>query len=393
MTNGYLQNGIIDAFREISFLSIKFLMEVKGLSNQEANDFIIKCKHRKGCTLTKSLFMFIISNTKEGERLIMSQNEFQQFMQVLESDYVSDTLKNPALYKGKVLASIVNFLTFTKAYNSCFSYIQNGWQQAEELLPIYYIAEQEKCDLSDSALACYKRFVQDGYFYHVTSTENLDSIFENGIISLNRQFHGTLYADCLKVNRCWKEVVKRQHDSSVLEDLIHIPNFDTLYPERFDSIYFGANLNELLECYGYNSELVNSFAENILDCCFCYVPLNRFSKKELREYIKMQLKDHFDIEDNEMACLIQFYNKYYEEKNAARYGLENKTILMIPQDKVKDCTDPSYISLMKNPDDFINNYLSSHNIEYQGALSPEGLIAVSVDENLKVKVKKKNKDK
>lgn len=66
MTNGYLQNGIIDAFREISFLSIKFLMEVKGLSNQEANDFIIKCKHRKGCTLTKSLFMFIISNTKEG---------------------------------------------------------------------------------------------------------------------------------------------------------------------------------------------------------------------------------------------------------------------------------------------------------------------------------------
>lgn len=320
----------------------------------------------------------------------MKSSEIQQLKEVIESNSISNLLSSHVVCKEKTLTYILNFLTFTKEY-SALSNLKKEWEP-EELLPIYAIAEQECCNVLDATAICYKRFLKDGYFYHVTSTENLDSILEKGIVSLNRRFQGNLYTDCLEINRCWKEIIRKQESTS-LEDLIYIPNFDTLYQERFDSIYFGANLNELLTCYGHNSELVHNFVEKLLERCFCYVPLSRFTKQELREFLIENLNYNFDIEDNEMDCLMRFYDQYYKEENATRYGLENKTILMIPQNKVQDCTDESYISLMQNPDDFITNYLTSYDIEYKGDLSPKGLVAISIDNNFKIKVKSGGKGK
>ncbi len=54
----------------------------------------------------------------------------------------------------------------------------------------------------------FTNFIENGYLYHVTQTENLDSILEKGLVSLNKRFNENLYEECIKVNKCFNTLLK-----------------------------------------------------------------------------------------------------------------------------------------------------------------------------------------
>lgn len=254
------------------------------------------------------------------------------------------------------------------------------------------IFEREKTFTHDSSkyfIIFY--FFQKGYLYHVTNTRNVDSILEQGLITLNKKFDQNLFIQVEEVNQCWKAIAKRNKIYKGYNTLIEIPGYKEVMNTRFESVYLSNDLTSALGLYGDESEIYKDFLQKLINTFDLskdiYLP-----QEALQQVITSKAHNLYKIEVKEWDCIIQFFNSLYES-----FEEENRqSIILVPIQNINNqyMYSSQYDNLRKEPYDFSFRYTMCSDIEYRKNISKEGLIAIDIleDTSKKVKLKVRGKD-
>lgn len=308
--------------------------------------------------------------------------QIEQLLTTILLDNVSDLAKQEI----KVTTAI-QCLNFFDDFNDIYALISSNIIYPHIEIFNYY---RKKYDISVNEVnrILYEKFFHQGYLYHITKPENIESILDKGILSLNRKYDQNVYKDCVEINRIFRKISKGKNTINTF--LIDIPQYSRLYSKRFYSTYMTTNLIDSLRYYGRRSELIENFVYNFLRELDLYETVD---KETLKEYIIEALHNNFGLDNPEDSKLLSFYEKYYEPPKKG-YNLlepENKAIIMLPGHKIQKSkmNDSLYRKLISNKTDFWKNYLKCIDLEYHGNISKEGLIAIEIDrlqQNPKIKV-------
>lgn len=332
----------------------------------------------------------------------MTKEEFEHFKQVVESNLVTEMLNKLSentesviseIKKKEFITALLNYLILTKDYKNADYYLNdfiiNSFDKID-FLPITYLREEKKLNAFEIDQFLFKNFIKSGYLYHVTKREYLDSILDKGLLSLNTRFNKKIYADCIDMNRCWKVIAFRNKLDT--RDLILIPDMDRLYPERFDSVYLTTNLYVSLE---ESYTVGNEFFRNFMNSLTLRLSIGRDyrTKEELENFLLFKL-DTLDIQDHEKKIVLNFCSKYYEREKVASY-IQDSIIIMTPNQEIFDFNklkhSYNYDRLVASAIDFTLNFQNCVDIECNHDIKPEGLIAITVEEDNSLKVHKKIK--
>lgn len=329
---------------------------------------------------------------------IMTQKELEQFKQIVESDLISHKLNEVEKEdKSIVIAALFDYLLLTKDYENIELYLNtieiSSPRINKLLLPREFLVKKNKMSDKEANAYMYNHFIHDGYLYHVTKSNHLDSILENGLVSLNKRFNEKLYEECIKVNKTFNTILKRTDGYAY--DLIKIPNYEKLYQERFNSVYLSTNLSHALTVYGGPTEILDCFLNRLFHCLLIGRCCMDLPKEELKDKIITGMK-RFKYQEQELQTLIDFYDKLYEpmEDNEK---LENKSILLVANNNITDNTenylfDHEYNKLIQYPEKFSFYYKHCIDIECTHDIKPKDLIAITIEENNSLKVHKKGID-
>lgn len=311
---------------------------------------------------------------------MMNQQELEQFRKVLESTLVTDKIND-----GKkeeilpLLSNIITFLTVTKRYNE----LENHLAKHNSSLNQYFFDKY----------SFRKAYLNNGYLYHITGYKNVESVLENGILTLNQKYNQNMFIDCRKVNRCWHEIIKRNDKRTQSKALIVIPGYSKLYKQRFNSVYLTTNLSFCWQYYGKGSELYQHYIRKLGR--YLGVETDKLKKEELQEVFRKKLQENYNIFEDEIAILMEFYDTYYDLTYLNK-EIEDKAIIMIPYQNAKSKNKSfiyNYKRTIKNPVFFEKNIFKMTDIEHKGSIKKEGLIAVTMESFDKNKVKLKVREK
>lgn len=317
----------------------------------------------------------------------MNEEEFKQFKEILESEFVYDVLrKATGLEKNAVLARIINFLNFTKEYN-CDS-LRKWLEESLGVLPIAYI--QEKKNLTSQEINCFlfESFKKTGYFYHVTNPKYLTSILEKGLLSLNTRFQRDVYRDCKNLNVCWDQITK-ENQLSERKDLAIIPFYNILYPERFNSVYLSSNLYAALRIYAMGHELFTSIMDNLSSQLLIQKD-SVSTKYEFLQQLSIRMNDKsFHIKSEQKQFLFDFCNCYYKDISFVN-DFSEQAIVMVPMQRIIPILSLSNRTLFKSKRDFSVEWSSYTDVECD-PISKEGLIGIVKNKDDSIKVYRKSK--
>lgn len=319
---------------------------------------------------------------------IMTQKELEQFREVIESDLVTERLNEVGREnRREFIASLINFLVLTKDYKNIECYIYDFLLYEITTLPTDYLIEEKGLTQKEADALMYNNFMNDGYLYHVTKLDHLDSILEHGLVSLNKRFNEDLYDECIKVNTCFSNLLKR--NNRIQTNLIKIPMHKNLYKTRFESIYLSTNLAAILSLYG-SSELFFDFLDRWRSRLNIQMESMDLPKEELRQQLIEGMK-MYQYDAWELDTLLQFYDKHYEQAST-KDKLEEKAIIMVSNENIQDnakYTSCNYNELIQNKEYFRSHYQYCNDIEHPWDIEPKNLMAITIDSMDKNKVKLK----
>lgn len=308
--------------------------------------------------------------------------QIEQLLTTILLDNVSDLAKQEIK-----LTTAIQCLNFFDDFNDIYALLSSNIIYPHIEIFKYYA---KKYDIfgNETNRILYEKFFHQGYLYHITKPENIESILDKGILSLNRKYDQNVYRDCVEINRIWREFSKGKNTINTF--LIDIPQYSRLYSKRFYSTYMTTNLIDSLKYYGRRSELIETFVNNFFKELDLY---ETFDKETLKEYIIEALYNNFGLDHPEDSQFVSFYEKYYEppKKGYNVLQTENKAIIMLPRHKIQKnkVNGGLYKKLVSNKTDFWKNYLNCIDLEYHGNISKEGLIAIEIErlqKNPKIKV-------
>ncbi len=326
---------------------------------------------------------------------MFSLEEYYKFKQILESDIVAKKINEVEKEnRPTVIASLLNYLSLVKDYENIQCYINDFLvddHKEVHLLPIDFLEEKKGLSPNEIDNLLYTTLMNDGYLYHVTKSENLDSILEQGLVSLNKRFNENVYEECIKVNETFKTILKK--NNKILMDLINIPGHRDLYKTRFKSVYLGTNLAAILNTYGSNMELFLTFLYRLGNLCCLNQEDWHLSREKIREKLIKGMQ-RYQYDQKELDIILSFYDKHYEQIRLDN-KLDEKAIIIVPnkniQDKSRHSMLCSYNNLKKDKINFRYNYQYCNDIEYPYDIKPDDLIAITIEKDNSLKVHKKSK--
>lgn len=326
----------------------------------------------------------------------MTEQELKKFKQIVESDLVTEKINEVEKHeRASVIASLLNYLMFTKDYENIEYYLSsflfNDYNEVC-VLPTNFLNRKQNLTELQAAELMYNSFMKEGYLYHVTKTSNLDSILENGIVTLNKRFNENLYEECIKINKSFNRLLER--NNKIQMDLIKIPLHKNLYENRFNSIYLSTNLQSALNIYGTGMEIFLDFVNRWrARVGVCSRDIN-LPKEELRQRLIEGMK-HYQYEVQELELLLNFYDKHYEPIKPEN-KFDEKAIIMIPNKNIEETTTSAscgrrYDNLVRDKENFMDNYLSCVDLECSCEIASDDLIGITIGEDNSLKVHKKIK--
>lgn len=180
-------------------------------------------------------------------------------------------------------------------------------------------------------------------------------------------------------------------------ELIEIPHKMYLYKERFNSVYLTLDIEDALGLYGNGMELFDLFLDKLLSSLGIPYKFKLNKQEKIRNEILNKLNTYSNISDNEKQVILDFYDRYYEE--ITDNFVNDKSIIMVPKKQIIDenVSDEIYQNLIKKPDVFDINLVNCKDIEYNGNISNEGLIAIDIleeaDKKVKLKVRRNKRER
>lgn len=282
------------------------------------------------------------------------------------------------------LISTRDFDNFEKFLNSYYS----------DMFPYKYL--KEKNNLSDEAVKniIYDNFIRNGFLFHVTPSNNVDEILNNGLQTLNDKYKCDLYKKSLEVNETYSKIRTRNSKLNKLfkmPNLINIPGTEEYHEDRFTTVYLSSNLAYILKTYGESGELFNFFIRDLLWNFNNFDGVDALTKDELKNKIVQIIKNsNAQIYDEEITQILDYIETIYEYKKTE---LGTKSILLVPTSSITSnftYFDPLYKKNSLNLDvetilDFSNGEIGSAE-----SIRPSNIIAITTTKNkgLNLKIKR-----
>lgn len=329
----------------------------------------------------------------------MVQKELEQFKQIIESDFITEKINQKELTISQWLHRIIFFLIYCKDFKKIKSLLdKKSFTKDYYSFLVSYFKQHIKENVTVNEVL-YEKFKTNGYFFHITKTNNVASILNEGIITLNKKTNQNLYIKCNEINACWEKIRARNKINNHSK-LISIPLHHELYETRFNSSYLTLFLENTLDEYGYASELFYHFFDTLLMHVDQYITPEEFIKQcqnPKKELIRL-LKNKLEISDNEINFLFTFFDICYEGNIITNRKNIGKSIIMIPQEKISPeyINGENYFHLLQQKDSFYRNLKVCNDIEYHKSIDNQDLIAISIEEDqdkVKLKVRKSIENK
>ena len=324
---------------------------------------------------------------------MMNLEEYKKFKSILEKQTINTRRMASKIIDTVFLSNLIVFLNLTKEYDRIEKIIEQNHINSTSFSDLYndFRKVYGLCRNEIDAML-FENFNKFGYVYHITKTEHVDSILKNGILTLNKRFNQDVYTDCCEMNQYWRNIA-RKNEKIIKKRLIEIPDKSRLYKKRFNSIYLTTNIREGLTHYGDGMEFFSSFLDNLLMGLFdtFSYELKISSQETIKNQIIVQLKNKLNVEENEMNRLLDFFDKYYEPMLSGKIG--ESSIILVPKQNLinKNVQSDEYQYILKDSYHFYDYFINCNDMEYQGNISNEGLIAITMEKNespkFKVKVK------
>lgn len=333
----------------------------------------------------------------------MDEKEFiEKLKQLLESDifpeiphYSRDNMKNGE--RQTLLTQSLNFLIATRDFDSFEQYMTSGYRRSyPHYFPYQYLQEQKGLTRKEIEQIIYENYIQNGFLFHVTPSYNLDSIFDNGLQSLNDKYKCDLYQKSLEVEGIYENIRRRNQGNFnnlfYPATLLRVPGFSKLPKERFNSVYLSSNLSYILNTYGHSSEFSNFFLNNLLESVNLSIlgsPVR--SKEEWKKIIISVLdEDKIKIKDEEIEKLFNYYDLIAEDEE--RDFNSTQTLLMIPTRTIQSNTSVFRNLYQKNQLGLTTEHIVEYNdgeIETFGNIPPENIIALTEEKGKKLSLRMK----
>lgn len=307
----------------------------------------------------------------------MEKNELIKLKTILESPYIARCLQE-SINPNNFISNIINYIILTKDYDDIEKNLSSDLGVYLEYFNRFNDVSYEK--------KLYTNFSNDGYLYHITGVNRIPQILDKGILTLSSQFGQDIYYDCRNLNKIFHRL--QSANKSRKYDIIDIPN-NKLYKKRFNSIYLTMNLERSIPYYKNGNEFFRRFIWEFDDGEFNTGRIEQ--QDELLHKIISSSQKKYNISDEDISFLIEFYNKYFDVINEREqsYG-----IVLVPNQFLKEqkklekdlLYKYSIRKLSKHSDSFKEYIKHCDDIEYNDNISPEGLIGISVNDNKNIKV-------
>lgn len=319
---------------------------------------------------------------------------YEKLKHALESDRFKEMLLSRNIHSPKigrlVLERSLYFLISTRDFDNFDYFIE---RIGNEIFPYQYLKIKKGLSEEASQKLIYENFIRNGFLFHITRNTNVNQILETGLLTLNDKYHCDVYQRCLELDRIYqglKEKNKDLKDILTLPRLINIPGRDTFTEERFNTVYLSSSLSYALDTYGEIGEFSGSLIDDLFyafDGCYGIVETEKDKQKE--KILEAIQKNGLDITEEEITFIEDFIDTFAEKKKEDEY---EKAILMIPNQQLKN-PDHTFNMLYKenrlnlSVDTILE--LKNGEIEHQGSIPPEHIIAITPekDSTFKVKIK------
>lgn len=321
---------------------------------------------------------------------------YQRLKESIESDVFKEELIsiNAHSYKHArlFLEKALYFLISTRDFDNFEYFIKHRYS---EKLPYRYLEEVKGLTKEEIEKELYKNFVRDGFLFHITRKSNVSQILNTGLLTLNDKYKCDVYQNCLELELIYQCIKGRNKDNSnhvfTLPSLINVPGGYGFTKERFNTIYLSSNLGYILDTYGEAGEFSSLLLDDIL-CAFTgyYEPLEDDKEKKINKIFDAISKNNIQITEEELFYILDFIKSYSEEKKESS---TEKAILMIDNNSLKNPSSDFDILYRKNSLNLTVVTIIQHNegeIEHQGSIAPQDIIALIPEEDKTYKVKIKS---
>lgn len=319
---------------------------------------------------------------------MMTFQEYNQFKLILESEEIEQKYNSYSYNRGKVifLSALINFLLITKEYNQIEKFLDE-WDiklpTKDDILPFTYLQNSKMLSKRETEKMISIQIKKNCYFYHITKPENIKSILNQGILTLNNILGNNIYKDSMLVNKTWENIYKKNVGKLSNKELIRIPFHNNLYKSRYHSVYLTTDLYEGFKWYGQGSEMFLRFVRNLCRNLDIEKQNIFYEKEDLRFIIEEQMRTLINITEEEKNEILNFFDQYYE-KILNEEEQKEKSFVLVPYVNPTNNTVKKSVKLYG-----ANQFLRMNDIEIYGNISNQGLIALTIreDENKKSTIK------
>ena len=305
---------------------------------------------------------------------ISNKEKIQRLNNFFNTKQFSNYCKNVRTkYRYEIITKAIEFCLIAQNYDNFWNYNSI----------IQYLQKEEKCTDEEIEEIILKRFIQNGFLFHVTPVKNEAKILKKGLLTPSRR--GINYNSSEQLEQY--STYLHEKYNGYFPKLIPNENFNqSNKKERYDTIYFGFDLNYLLKTYGNFSEL-SRFIMMELEQSFS-LDFQNGSKEEILLLIKNKLIADSILTDEEIEKLLILLNPYIESK------INTKDIILFPYKNLKNKDEQLRHAKENNRLDYLERRFAASILDenrrnwefaYSSDIPPEDLIIINTDENPKVK--------
>jgi len=296
----------------------------------------------------------------------------RKVVQDLQELFNSNSINNLILNKNQknkyyIIKQTLYFYIITHNYKDFGTYID-----ARE-----YLEKEKKYNEEEIEQVYLENFIRNGYLFHVTSSKNEQSILENGLLTPNNRNINNKNANELQE---YSEYLNEKYNHYFPKVIPNEYFFDNQQSFRYDSIFFGFDLEYLLKTYGSSSEL-SRFIKETLEAKF-NLNFKGLNKEDITSLLENKLQSDSILQGNEIQKALDLLDPFIEEDN------QFKDIILFPYSKLVT-TNPTIINLKNNDKMYILERLILNSIlgnsltrefSHNENISPDDLIVINTED-------------
>lgn len=306
---------------------------------------------------------------------MMKQKErFLKFKEILETEEMTRLLASQSndIERWQVTQQIFDYLVNTDDIDT----VRHGLQKGN--LKFLNADEKEK-ELQISDQLFYTNHIENGFLYHGTSKENLQSIFRKGLCSLESLYKEKMLQEATEVNQLYRNIYNRNYENKkIMWDHVPVPISSK---QRCNQIYFSPSMNVALFFARHDNEFLRIYLKNLIQGFQGNIQNIPWKDEEaIAQFLYQTIAaTSVEVSPEEVQSFLHFYTTY--GKNIKTSDIEEKAIILVPSNLsnyIETIKQEKKDSFYRSPYEKIANAFKYGEFIVQGSIPPSKIMAITI---------------